>query len=76
MGNRNASGAVRGYYSSAVTEEKCTHDALPIAVGHRRLRNFLAQRKGECRGPWARRKGSGSLRSLHLTRETFTEMRM
>ena len=47
MGNRNASGAVKGYYSSAVTEEKCTHDALPIAVGHRRLRNFLAQHKGE-----------------------------
>lgn len=42
-----------GPFSSAVTGQKCTYDALPIALGHTRLRNFPAQHRGECRRPWA-----------------------
>ena len=74
MGNRDASGAVRVYYPSAVTEEKCARYALPIAVGHTRLRSFLAENRTECRGWRGSREKSGSLRLLYLMRETFADM--
>ena len=73
-GKQECQWCCEGPFPSAVTGEKCTHDALPIALGHTRLRNFPTQHRGECRRPWAWRKGSGSLRTLHLTRKTFTEL--